>query len=294
MIQAKSTGLEDQKGLFLQIIHTNIRQLTDYLRNELRMPSSYDEEILGREVAKVISYMAFNIDPMAVDVSADATVNQFLRDSNSLKNISKYKNYKFYPLISENNNAVAACFGIYLITRIETIKGFSFQDLLNTGLNKGGSYLTGGVLSENDVKAGANTLGDLYSSISDMFGPGDNGKDMPNGGIYFFWKYFKGAPRFGEATPTKEQCSVGYFKGTWKSVIEQGSGLSYDTANAYFLKYYPYIKSAYYTTQDQLFAQARKDEADKAAGRTVKQPVNVGGSTATTVRRSFLNRLFGR
>jgi len=299
MEQAKSTGLEDLKGNFLQVIHTNIRQLTDYLRNELSLPSSYDEEILGRQIAKVISYMSFNIDPLQVDVSADAVVNQFLRSSDSLKNIDKYKNFRFYKLISENNDAVAACFGIYVITRLETIKGFAFLPILlgvagktavgaaaKTAAGKAGLQL----LSSGKVKEIADQLGDLYRNVQSQFGAGDNGKDLPNG-IYYFYKFFKGQPYFGYAEPVKEKISIGYFKGTWKPLIEQESGISFELATAYFLKYYPYIKSGYFTTQNQFYIQARKDIADEAAGKTPKTPTSLGGIPA---KRSFLSRLFGR
>jgi hypothetical protein len=286
MEQAKGTGLEDQKGLFLQIIHTNIRQLTDYMRNELGMPSSYDEEILGREVAKVISYMAFNIDPLQVDVSADATITQFLQSTKNLTDISAYKNFRFYKLLNENISAVAACFGIYFITRVETIKGFSFK--LPSWLRSSAKSTPKTEL----IAQGLDQLDDIIKFINENFGVGDNGKDMPDGGIYYFYKYYKGQPYFGAAEPKKEACSVGYFKGTWKPLIENESGLSFEIATAYFVKYYAYIKSGYYTTQEQFYAQARKDEADRAAGKSVKQPANVGGSSSS--KKSFLSRLFGR
>jgi hypothetical protein len=293
MIQAKSTGLEDVKGQFLQIIHTNIRQLTDYLRNELGLPSSYDEEILGREVAKVISYMSFNIDPLQVDVSADAVVNEFMKQSNSLKNIAKYKNFRFYKLISENNDAVSACFGIYILTRLETIKGFSFNDLINRGGSAAVSVVSGGTvnLEASDVKKAADKLGDLYRSVSSMFGPGDNGKDF-TGGIYYFYKYYKGQPYFGAPEPKTEAISVGYFKGTWKPLIESESGMSFELATAYFLKYYPYIKSGYFLTQNDFYMQARKDIADEAAGKTPKMPAGLGG--VKPKRKNFFQRLFGK
>jgi hypothetical protein len=285
MEQSKGTGLDDQKGLFLQIIHTNIRQLTDYMRNELRLPSSYDEEILGREVAKAISYMAFNIDPLQVDVSADATVNQFLRDTKNLTDISKYKNFRFYSLLKDNISAVAACFGIYFITRVESIKGFSFK--LPSWLRSAAKATP----QTEAVAQGLDTLDDVMNFVNETFGPGDNGRDIP-GGIYWVWKYFKGQPYFGYEKPIKEGCSVGYFKGTWKKVIEDASGVSFDTETAYFLKYYPYIKSGYFATGDQFNAQIRKDEADKAAGKTVKTPASLGGEKPTV--KSFLSRLFGR
>jgi len=285
MEQAKGTGLEDQKGLFLQIIHTNIRQLTDYMRNELRMPSSYDEEILGREVAKVISYMAFNIDPLQVDVSADATITQFLQSTKNLTDISAYKNFRFYKLLSENISAVAACFGIYFITRVESIKGFSF---------KLPSWLRSAAKSTPQTEAvaqGLDQLDDIINFVNENFGVGDNGKQIPNG-IYYFYKYFKGQPYFGYATPIKEACSVGYFKGTWKNLIENETGLNYDVASEYFIKYYPYIKSGYYITQNQLFEQARKDELDRAAGRSVKTPSSLGGQSSSA--KSLFKRIFGR
>lgn len=284
MEQAKSTGLEDHKGQFLQTIHTNVRQLTDFLRNELRMPSSYDEEILGREVAKIVSYMSFNIDPLTVDVSADAVVTQFLQSTKNLTDISAYKNFRFYPLLKDNLAAVAACFGIYFITRVESIKGFSF---------KLPSWLRSAAKSTPQTEAAAQALDGLDSIINfvnENFGVGDNGKAIPNG-IYYFYKYFKGQPYFGYENPVKEPCSVGYFKGTWKNLIENESGLNYDVATFYFIKYYAYIKSGYYN-MSQFYAQARKDEADKAAGRTVKTPASLGGERVTI--KSFLSRLFGR
>ena len=284
MEQAKGTGLDDQKGLFLQIIHTNIRQLTDYMRNELRLPSSYDEEILGREVAKVISYMAFNIDPLQVDVSADATVTQFLQSTKNLTDITKYKNFRFYPLLRDNISAVAACFGIYFITRVESIKGFSFK--LTSWLRSAAKATP----QSEAVAQGLDTLDDVMNFVNENFGVGDNGKAIPNG-IYYFYKYFKGQPYFGYAEPIKEACSVGYFKGTWKPLIENESGLNYDIAAEYFIKYYPYIKSGYYD-MNQFYAQARKDEADRAAGKTVKTPASLGG--VKTTAKSFLSRLFGK
>jgi hypothetical protein len=284
MEQAKSTGLEDQKGQFLQTIHTNVRQLTDFLRNELRMPSSYDEEILGREVAKIVSYMSFNIDPLTVDVSADAVVTQFLQSTKNLTDITAYKNFRFYPLLKDNLAAVAACFGIYFITRVESIKGFSF---------KLPSWLRSAAKATPQTEAAAQALDGLDSLITfvnENFGVGDNGKAIP-GGIYYEWKYFKGQPYFGYPQPIKEPCSVGYFKGTWRKVVEDETGVNYDVATQYFLKYYSYIKSGYFTGA-QFNAQIRKDEADKAAGRTVKTPASLGDERPTI--KSFLRRLFGR
>jgi hypothetical protein len=285
MEQAKSTGLEDHKGQFLQVIHTNVRQLTDFLRNELHMSSSYDEEILGREVAKVISYMSFNIDPLAVDVSADAVVNQFLQSTKNLTDLSAYRNFRFYPLLKDNLTAVAACFGIYFITRVETIKGFSF---------KLPSWLRSAAKATPQTEAAAQAIDSLDSIINfvnENFGVGDNGKPIPNG-IYYFYKYYKNQPYFGYEKPIKEPCSVGYFKGTWRPLTEGESGLSFDIQTQYFLKYYPYIKSGYFKTQEEFNAQVRKDIAAIAAGKTPKTPASLGGSEP--VRRSFLDRLFGR
>jgi hypothetical protein len=284
MEQAKSTGLEDQKGQFLQVIHTNVRQLTDFLRNELRMPSSYDEEILGREVAKIIAYMSFNIDPLTVNVSADAVVTQFLQSSKNLTDLSQYKNFRFYPLLKDNLGAVAACFGIYFITRVESIKGFSFR--LPSWLRSAAK-----VTPQTEAAAQAiESLDAVLKFVNETFGVGDNGKDLP-GGIYYFWKYYKGQPYFGYENPIKEGISIGYFKGTWKKVIEDETGLSFERATFYFIKYYPYIKSGYFTGQ-QWQAQIRKDEADIAAGRTPKAPASLGGETVTL--GGFFRRLFGR
>lgn len=283
-VETSTAGMDNHKSIFLQIIHTNVRQLTDFMRNELSMPSSYDEEILGREVAKVISYMAFNIDPMQVDVSADATINQFLRDTKNLTDIRKYKNFRFYKLLSENLSAVASCFGIYYITRIETIKGFAF--VLPVWL----ATFLGSKIVEKAPEA-VKYLDQLKNFIDTNFGVGDNGKDLP-GGLYWFYKYFKNQPSFGMAVPIKEGCSVGYFKGTWKKVIEDETGVSFDVATEYFLKYYPYIKSGYFKDQNQWHIQMRKDIADIAAGKTVKQPASLGNNTNPLT--SLLSRLFGR
>jgi len=293
--RAKAAGLTDVKANFLQIIHKNIRQLTDFLRDDLHLPSNYDEEILGREIAKVISYMSFNIDPMQVDVSADGVVNQFLRSSNSLRNIDKYKNFRFYKIIKDNNEAVAACFGIYIITRVETIRGFDFDSWLNNTVASVGSIFTGAPISGSDVKKAADQLGDLFHSVNNYFGGSTDASNQNiNGGIYFQWKYYKGQPFFGYAEPVKENCSVGYFNKTWKPLIESESGMSFDVCTQYFLKYYPYIKSGYFTNQQQFYTQARKDIADIAAGRTPKNPANVGGSTTTAKPKNFFQRLFGK
>ena len=288
-IVAKAAGLEDQKTTFLQIIHTNIRQLSDYLINELNLPVNFDEEILGREVARVIAFMAFNIDPMQVDVSSDATITQFLQTTNNLKNISMYKGTKIYPLLKDNLDAVAACFGLYWITRVETIKGFDFRLP---------AWLTGAAKAaakSNPYTAAAAEalplLGNVVDFVNAQFGPGDNGKDLP-GGIYYTYKYFTGQPYFGYAEPKKEQISVGYFKGTWKNVIENESGLAFDVVQQYFIKYYPYIKSSYFKNQNEFYAQARKDIADLAAGKTPKTPANMGGMNIRP-KKSLLARIFG-
>lgn len=285
-------GMNNHKEEFLKIIHKNIRQLTDFLINDLSMAASFDEEILGREVAKVISYMAFNIDPLQVDVSADSVVNQFIRDTNNFKNTSKYKNFRFYPLLRDNLDAVAACFGIYFITRVESIKGFAFvlPIWLLTGAAKTSAIAAkASALTAKASKAVA-YLDQLKSFIDSNFGVGDNGKDLPNG-LYYFWKYYQGQPYFGYATPITEACSLGYYKGTWKPLIERESGLSFEVATEYFLKYYPYIKSGYFKNQNEFYAQVRTDIADIAAGRTPKTPANLGGASG---RKSFLARLFGR
>jgi hypothetical protein len=292
MEQAKGTGLEDIKGQFLQTIHTNIRQLTSFMRTELNLPSSYDEEILGRQVAKTIAFMSFNIDPLQVDVNVDDVVNQFLRSSNTLKNILKYKNFRFYKIISENNDAISACFGIYLITRVETVRGFDFSDWLNNAVAGAVTVFTGVPVEGKDVKKNSDNLGDIYAWINKQFGgSGSSSNKNIFGGIYFQWKYYKGQPYFGYAQPEKEQCSIGYFNNTWKPLIESESGMSFDICTEYFLKYYPYIKSGYFTTQQQFYAQARKDIADISQGKTVKTPASVGGILKK--RKNILSRIFG-
>lgn len=287
-VETSNAGMDNHKSAFLQIIHANVRQLTDFMRNELSMPSSYDEEILGREVAKVISYMAFNIDPLQVDISADATVNQFLRDTNNLTNISKYKNFRFYKLLSDNLNAVAACFGIYFITRVESIKGFAFvlPVWLATAL-----ATKGGKLALEKAPEAVGYLAKLKTFVDTNFGAGDFGKDLP-GGIYYFYKYFINQPYFGYAAPIKESTSIGWFKNNWEPVIENESGVAFDVATQYFLKYYSYIKSGYFKTQNEWYVQIRKDIADKAAGKNVKGPANLGNTTNPVT--SLLSRLFGR
>jgi hypothetical protein len=282
-----SSGMENHKTAFLQTIHQNVRQLTDFLRNELNMSSSYDEEILGREVAKIISYMSFNIDPLTVNVSADAVVNQFLRDTKNLTNISKYKNFRFYPLLKDNLDAVAACFGIYFITRIETVKGFAFiiPIWLTKILATQGAQLA--IQNRSDI---VKYLDGLKNFFDTQFGPGDFGKDVP-GGIYYFYKYFKDQPYFGYSEPIREGSSIGWFKNNWKPVVESESGMAFDVATQYFLKYYPYIKSGYFKTENEWHIQARKDIADIAAGRTPKKIGNLGDYTERP--KSFLQRLFG-
>jgi hypothetical protein len=283
-----SSGMENHKTAFLQTIHQNVRQLTDFMRNELRMPSSNDEEILGREVAKVIAYMSFNIDPLTVNVSADAVVNQFLSNTKNLTDISAYKNFKFYPLLKDNLDAVAACFGIYFITRIETVKGFAFviPVWLTKILATQGAQLA--IQNRSEIVQYLNGLKNFFDT---QFGPGDNGKPVP-GGIYYFWKYYIGNPYFGKPEPIKEECSVGYFKGSWKPVIENESGMSFENATLYFIKYYPYIKSGYFKTQAEFYAQARKDIQDIAQGKTPKFPANVGG--IPTTKKGFFSRIFKR
>jgi hypothetical protein len=282
------TGMEDHKKAFLTTINENLRQLTDFMRNELRMPSSTDEEILGREVAKVIAYMSFNIDPLTVNVSADAVVNQFLSNTKNLTDISAYKNFKFYPLLKDNIDAIASCFGIYFITRMEQVKGFTF--VLPLWLTKAFASKQGKFIVENQKEI-VNYLGQLKNYFDTQFGPGDNGKPVP-GGIYYFYKYYINQPYFGKPEPIREDSSIGYFKNTWKPLIENESGMSFENATLYFIKYYPYIKSGYFKTQAEFYAQARKDIQDIAQGKTPKFPANVGG--IPTTKKGFFSRIFKR
>jgi len=281
-------GMENHKTAFLTSINQNLRQLTDFMRNELRMPSSTDEELLGREVAKVIAYMSFNIDPLTVNVSADAVINQFLLSTKNLTDISAYKNFRFYPLLKDNLEAVAGCFGIYFITRMEQVKGFAF--VLPLWLTSAIASKGGKLIAKNSPEIVA-YLGQLKNYFDTQFGPGDNGRFIP-GGIYYFYKYFSGQPYFAKPEPIKEECSIGYFKGTWKPLIENESGMSFENATLYFFKYYPYIKSGYFKTQFELYTQARKDIQDIAKGKNPKFPANVGGIPGTA-QKSFLQKLFG-
>ena len=107
----------------------------------------------------------------------------------------------------------------------------------------------------------------LTSFLNEKFGPGDNGKDVP-GGIYFNYKFFKGGDYFGADAPFKEKCSVGYFKGTWKPAIESESGFSYETVQKYFLLFYPLIRSGYFPTQKEFYAEIKKIENLIKLGRT--------------------------
>jgi len=107
----------------------------------------------------------------------------------------------------------------------------------------------------------------LTNYIQNTFGPGDNGKDLP-GGIYYNYKFFKGGQYFGAEAPFKESSSVGYFKGTWKPLIESESGYSYETVQKYFLLFYPLIKSGFFSTQKQFYEEIKKIETLINLGRT--------------------------
>lgn len=75
------------------------------------------------------------------------------------------------------------------------------------------------------------------------WGPGDNGKDMPNGGIIMFYKYFKGEPNYGKPIK-KEPMSVGYFKTKWKGICEADTKnrLTFSEMEGLFQVYFPILR----------------------------------------------------
>jgi len=193
-----------------------------------------------------------NIDPNTGEVitTPSANISEFDKQINLIKSKYSYlkyldigKNSIVYPSYLSSQNGVkdfiAAVSPLYNLLKDE-----SFDDVLKT-------------------------LSPVYSVgsyLKEVWGPGDNGIDVP-GGIFFNWKFFKGGPYFGAAAPFKEKCSVGFFK-NWKATIESEFKLPYDVVQKYFLLFYPLIKNGTYTTENQLYDEANKIEKLISDGRT--------------------------
>ena len=292
------------KGLFkalMTCIEKSYVPLMEFAKDCGKAIMPKNNEQLGFEIAKILACIAMNIPMDKIPANCDSLVNEFLRNTKNMSDFKMYKGTKIWQLAQQNIYALKGSVLMFLYVKKENIKFFTgggVDEALgaagDAGLTyKGGvkgaaegriggifdrvkSWFKGGGANENTGDFQDDALAKITNQLIDVLGlgVGDNGKD--GSPVYYMWKYYPNQPYNMQARPdlkqpVKEPISVGYFKTEWKPIIEKESGFDFNTAQAFFLKYYDKIRLGYFKNQPEfwLFCQG---EAKKAV-MSGKKPV---------------------
>jgi hypothetical protein len=271
-------NIQEEKEKNLTTIKNNFKQLQVLCSKIFKRAPQSSEVLMAREVAKYISCLGLNINPAMVDLNTDTVINEFFQQTKLLTDFTKIKTLSIYDFCTSNNQTLKACFYVYFIKRIEALKSYDslfyfdevapkkkgffsrfFSQAKETVKDEGKKYL-----EQEGIKALEN-FGDWLANETGI-GKGEGNAANSGGQIYWVYKYFPNQPYAYRTTPIKENISANYKK-EWVKIIENESGLNFDTIQFYFeQKLFPKIHAGYYKNQEEMYADIKKMQiADQAA-----------------------------
>lgn len=288
--------IQKEKEKNLLTIKNNFKQLQVLCSKVFKVAPQSNEVLMAREVAKFISYIGLGINPSTVDANADTVINEFFNQTKMLTDFSKFKNSIIYNFCTSNIQTLKACFYVYFIKRIESLKNYDalfyfegenepkkksfFGALFQKGKEKAKQSA-----EEKLTEVGTKAAEDFGTWLANETGIGKSeGNGAKSGGqIYYVWKFFPNGPYAFKTQPFKEDISAN-FKKEWIERIEKDSGLSFDTTQFYFEKLFPKIHAGYYKNDLEFYADIKK-MSNVAQNKALEK---------ITQKKSFVKSLFSK
>jgi hypothetical protein len=268
--------IKNEKEKNLTTIKNNFKQLQVLCSKVFHTAPQSSEVLMAREVAKYISCIGLNINPAMVDINTDTVINEFFQQTKLLTDFTKIKTLSIYSFCTSNNQTLKACFYVYFIKRIESLKSydslFYFDEVapkkvgffakLKAGFkNLAASKYEDAKSKGVDLLAekGGKALEDFGTWLANETGIGKGEGNAANSGgqIYWVYKYFPNQPYAYRTTPIKENISANYKK-EWVKIIENESGLNFDMIQYYFEKLFPKIHAGYFKNQEEMYSEMKK------------------------------------
>ena len=289
-------NIQEEKEKNLTTIKNNFKQLQVLCTKIFKTAPQSSEVLMAREVAKYISCIGLNINPAMIDLNTDTVINEFFQQTKLLTDFTKIKTSSIYSFCTGNNQTLKACFYVYFIKRIESLKSYDslFYYALDgtTPKKKSGLFasLFAGLKSfgkstyeqakqdatDKAIEKGTKAIEDFGDWLANETGIGKgegNGKNS-GGQIYYTWKFFPNNPYAFKTEPIKEDISANYKK-DWVKIIEnEAQGLYFDETQYYFEKLFPKVHAGYYATQAEMYkdmVKLKAAEQNAALNKIVKK-----------------------
>lgn len=273
--------IQENYERFTEIVNRKRYNINAFCNEILKISPNQSVDWLARDFCKYVAYACLNINPAAVDINAENVINEFILQTKMLTDFRTVGGGQIKDFLQTQNEAAKACFGVFICKRLkETNKELSFEG--SNYVKKGTSYVLGLFGVPQDV---SDSISDKSIGFVDQFFnwlSGGGGGNQTVGQIYYFWKYQKGQPYYGQDI-RKENISEN-FKKEWIPKIENESGVNHDVLEKYFERDYDKIRVGYWNTQNDWFASVKKQVDENL--RNGKQPFTSGS------RNGILSKLF--
>jgi hypothetical protein len=302
-------NIQEEKERNLTTIKNNFKQLQVLCTKIFKTSPQSSEVLMAREVAKYVSCIGLGINPLMIDVNTDTVINEFFQQTKLLTDFTKIKTSSIYSFCTGNSQTLKACFYVYFIKRIESMKSYETlfyyaidgEPVKTKKKSKIGGFFSRLLKSDfaqqvkdtatdKAIEKGTKAIEDFGTWLANEtgIGQGEGNAATSGGKTYFIWKFFPSGPLAYLDKPIKEDISKNYLNGTWKPLIEKGGrGLSYDEIQYYFERLFPKIKAGYYKNQDEMIIDMVKLKA-------TEQNAALNKIVSKDNAKSFLSILFGK
>lgn len=303
--------IEENKALALNTLQKSIKPLQHFCVDVLKIAPNASIAVLGREIAKYVSFISLGLNPQQVDIPTDTVINEFLNKTKYLKDFTICKGRNIYKFVEMYPELIKAAVTVYFtteLTKIKNVEDFLYFDGSEEPKGLKGFFkgLWGGAKEKAKQEAGqyieekgTDALDSFINWLGEETGIGrseGNGKNS-GGQIYYTYKYFPNNPLNGSAKPIKEDISKNYLEKVWKPQIEkdgQGNGFNFDIEQRAFPYYFSKIKAGYYKNgkewSDVVMSDLKKTNERQAAKDLSK---NLGSTKANPVSK-FISFLTGK
>ena len=280
-------NIQEEKERNLKNIKNNFKQLQVLCTKIFKTSPQSSEVLMAREVAKYVSCIGLGVNPLMIDVNTDTVINEFFQQTKLLTDFTKIKTSSIYSFCTGNSQTLKACFYVYFIKRIESMKSYDslfyysidgetvapkkkskiggfFSRLLKSDL----AQQVKDTATDKAIEKGTKAIEDFGTWLANETGIGQGqGNSASSGGqIYYPYKYFPSGEYATKTQPIKENISLNYLNGTWKPLIEKESGQKFETIQYYFEKLFPKVHAGYFKNQEEMYAyiakQVQTDYAD--------------------------------
>jgi len=286
-------NIQEEKERSLTTIKNNFKQLQVLCTKVFKTSPQSSEILMAREVAKYISCIGLGVNPVMVDLNTDTVINEFFQQTKLLTDFTKIKTSSIYSFCTGNNQTLKACFYVYFIKRIESLKNydslFYFDEAAPKKKSKLGGFFSKLLKSDfaqnvkqtaedKAIEKGTQAIEDFGTWLANETGIGKGEGNAANSGgkIYYYYKYFPNGEYSSKTMPILENISANYLNGTWKPLIEKESNLNFLETQYYFEKLFPKVHAGYYKNQNEMYLDMVKLKATEqnAALNKLQQKAN--------------------